>query len=97
MFFNKVGKPTKIKRAVYLFSTTILGILLSFIAHAIIEMSYLSWALDQGRFVKLYGQCALHPVIQAGIWLIGAVGGFYLGKYWWRKLYIERVWLKNRA
>ncbi len=37
MFFNAPGNPTKLKQAVYLIAATVLGVLLSFLAHAFIE------------------------------------------------------------
>jgi len=76
-------------------AATILGLLLSLIAHALIEIGYLSWARDRGISVTFYHGCALPPWFQAGLVLIGAVGGFFLGRYWWRWIYIDRVWEKN--
>lgn len=93
--FKTAGEPTKFKKVVYLIASTVLGLLLSLWAHAFIEMSYLSWAGSQGRLVAFYGGCALHPALQIVIWLLGAIGGFYLGRFWWRKVYIERVWAKK--
>jgi len=96
MFLKAPGKPTKIKKAVYLLASIILGLLLSLIAHALIEMSYLYWTLSQNRVVNFYGGCALPYWLQAALWVLGGVGGFFLGRFWWRKVYIERVWAKNR-
>lgn len=96
MLFNPPGKPGKMKKAVYLFASTILGVILSFIAHGLIEIGYLKWAESQGRTVPFYGGCALLPVVQIGILAAGLVGGFFLGRFWWEKIYIERVWAKNR-
>jgi hypothetical protein len=96
MFLKAPGKPTKFKRAIYLSAAVILGILLSFIIHALIEINYLNWALSQGKVVEFYGSCALSPVLQISLWLLGAIGGFFLGRFWWRKIYIERFWEKKR-
>lgn len=95
MFFGTPGEPTKIKKVAYLTATTIIGLLLSFLAHVTLEMSYLSLMRASGQAVKFYGQCALPLVIKIILWLLGAIGGFYLGKFWWHKLYIERVWVKK--
>lgn len=95
MFFNSPGNPTKLKQAVYLIASVILGLLLSLLAHAIIEINYLNWAEAQGRVVSFYNGCALPPLFQAGLWLVGGLGGFFLGRFWWRKIYIERVWMKK--
>ncbi len=93
--FRAAGEPTKIKKIVYLIVTTFLGLILSLDFHAFIEINYLNWAGSQGKLVTFYGNCALHPALQAAIWLAGAVGGFYLGLFWWRKVYVDRVWAKK--
>lgn len=95
MFLKSPGKPTPLKKAVYLFATTILGVLLSFLAHAFIEINYLRTMASQGSAVTFYGSCALPPAFQIGLLVLGVVGGFFLGRYWWRKIYIERVWRKK--
>ena len=96
MFFNEPKNPSRLKRAVYLSAATILGIILSFIAHALIEIGYLHWAESQGRIVFLSGGCALPWVLRSPLFVLGAVGGFFLGRFWWRKIYIERVRTKNK-
>ncbi|EKD46187.1 MAG: hypothetical protein ACD_68C00112G0003 [uncultured bacterium] len=96
MFLKDNLKPTKAKHIFYLVFTTVLGVLLSMFIHAGIEMWYLSWSDKFGKIVIWYGGCALHPVVQIGLWLIGAVGGFLLGITWWRKIYIEKIWSKKK-
>lgn len=96
MFFNGPGQPTKLKKAIYLITSTILGFFLSLIGHAVIEINYLDWVLSQERIVHFYGGCALPPVLQAALWIIGGVSGFLLGRFWWRKVYIERVWAQKK-
>jgi len=95
MFFNAPGNPTKFKKTVYLLATIILGLLLSLLAHAFIEISYLNWVQSKGQIVQFYGSCALPPLLQTSVWILGAVGGFFLGRFWWRKVYIERIWVKG--
>lgn len=95
MIFGSPGKATKLKRAVYLTVSTILGIFLSYLAHAVLEINYLSWVQGQEKPAVFYGACALWPWLQILLWAGGAVGGFFLGKFWWRKLYVERVWVKK--
>lgn len=58
----------------------VLGILFSILAHTGIEMAYLAWAGAKGMTVTWYGGCALHPAIQAGLVLLGALGGFIFGR-----------------
>lgn len=95
MPFITPGKPTLFKKIIYFTATTVLGVLLSFIAHAFIEISYLRQIQSQGRVPVFYGSCALPPALQIGLVLVGAVGGFFLGRYWWRLVYIEKFWAKK--
>lgn len=86
------------KRPIYLVLTTALGILLSMIAHAALEIEYLNWSERTGRAIhwtKFFGVgwCALPSVIQYGLVAAGAVGGFLVGRVWWRWVYVEgRHW-----
>lgn len=96
MFFCPPGEPTKFKKAVYLIAATILGLLLSFLVHALIEINYLKVAADQNIVIAFSGGCALPSWLNISLWILGALGGFFLGRFWWRKLYVERVWAKNR-
>lgn len=96
MFLHKPGKPSGLKNAVYLLAATILGLLLSFLVHALIEINYLSWMASQNILVSFFGSCALAPWLQISLWILGAVGGFWLGRFWWRKIYIEKVWAQKR-
>ncbi len=102
MFFRAHLNPTPAKRVIYLCSTVVLGILLSILAHVGIESLYLNWAQDKGigivwhsAFGLTSAACALHPIIQWGLVALGAVGGYMLGRFWWRMVYIERWWSKD--
>jgi hypothetical protein len=83
------------KKTIYLCASTFLGILLSYIVHAAVEIMYLNHALASGQSVKWYshfglGSCALPPYIQYGLLAAGIVGGYWLGRWWWRIVYIEK-------
>lgn len=97
MLFNAPGKPTRFKKAVYLTASIVLGLLLSFIAHMLIEINYLHWVLNQGRVASFYGGCALLPELRVALWVFGSIGGLFLGRFWWRIVYIERVWEKRKC
>lgn len=84
------------KKAVYLLASTILGALLSFIIRVFVEINYLNWAQKNNYHITFYGHYALHPALQAAFWISGIIGGFFLGKFWWRKVYVEKVWRKNK-
>lgn len=96
MFINKVGQPTKIKNLVYLIASMILGLLLSLNLHVLIEVNYLKYLAAQNKLAVFYGGCALPPVIQGILLLLGVLGGFFLGSFWWRIVYIERFWEKKK-
>jgi len=95
MFFRPPGEPTKFKKVIYLIAATILGLLLSFLVHAFIEINYLHWMASRDILVSLSGGCALTLWLQIILWISGAVGGFFLGRFWWRKIYIEKVWAQK--
>jgi len=95
MFHITPPKPTKAKHIIYLISATILGILLSLLAHAGIEAWYLHWAENHNHLVVWHGGCALSWPVQIALPIFGAVGGYFLGRWWWRVVYIEQKWLKK--
>ncbi len=96
MLLKKIGRPTKAKKITYLSLSVILGIILSFNLHAFVEMAYLRWVMSSGREVIFYGGCALPNIVQVLIWVLGIVGGYFIGKFWWQKIYIERFWEKQK-
>ncbi len=96
MFLTQVGQPTRFKKIIYLIASVTVGLLLSLNLHALIEVKYLNWLESRGEVDRFYGCCALPPVVQILILLHGLEGGYYLGKYWWRKVYIERFWEKRK-
>lgn len=92
----KTKKLKKIKKIIYLFFWGILGIILSFLIHSLVELMYLSWMEKEGRVVVFYGGCALKPFLQIGILIIGICGGFSMGCFWWQKIYIEKIRQKKK-
>jgi len=64
---------------------------MSYLTHAVIEMTYLNNA-DNITWYKHWGTfgCALPPIIQYGLLAIGVIGGFFVGRLWWRVVYIEK-------
>ena len=96
MILKRAGKATKIKKIIYLTASAILGILLSLIFHGLVEMAYLNWAIGKGNEIQFYGGCGLWPGFQIAILAAGAIGGFFLGRLWWRIIYVDRKWEKSR-
>lgn len=95
MIFGAPGKATNLRKTIYLIASTVLGIFLSYLVHALIEINYLNWAQSQDKIVVFYNGCALWPWLQILLWAGGALSGFFLGRFWRRKLYVERVWVKR--
>ena len=97
MFFNAPGNPTMFKQAVYLIAATILGMLVIFIVNKIIEINYLSLALSQGGEIVTFNDGTLPPAFSFELLLLGAIIGFFLGRFWWRQVYIDKIWAKKHG
>ncbi|MBU0597675.1 hypothetical protein KKF61_01610 [Patescibacteria group bacterium] len=81
----------KAKYYLYRILSVILMVLLSYIIHALAEILWLKYADDIIWYNHLgIGMCALHPIFQYTILILGIIGGFFIGKVWWRIVYIEK-------
>lgn len=82
------------KRIIYISLFTVLGIILSFLIHAAIEIPIL-WL-----FIKDFDQYGLglswqswyliHYIGSIVLLFIGIIFGYFQGKHWWKVIYIER-------
>lgn len=79
------------KKIVYVFSFTILGALLQFIVHGLLEIWYIGLLLKD--FLR-YGfgfswdtWVAIHIWSAAALFFAGGLAGFWQGRYWWRRIY----------
>lgn len=90
-----------VKKTIYILLTIFLGVILSFLAHALIEINYIKYLLARGlapanQMVFGQGYCALPIWLQIGLPLIALIGGYFLGQWWWRVVYIEhKRWRRN--
>src|SRR3989344_2320920 len=89
------------KRNIYIFLFVVLGAILQFLAHALIEMWYIGLLLAD--FLK-YGfgltwdtWVLIHNVLTVVFFLAGAWIGYKEGIYWWRKIYEENILTQRRA
>jgi len=85
-------KIMRLKKIIYLFLSIVLGLILSFLIHALIEIIYLqnvNSATVNWHSVLGKGSCALPIWLQIGLPILGIVGGYLLGCWWWRIVYIE--------
>ena len=82
-----------IKKTIYIILAMVLGLILSFVLHAVIEIYYINYLLGKGVLPEpslLIHQCYLPSALQIILLLIGLLAGYFLGCVWWRIIYIER-------
>ena len=89
------------KKYIYIFAWVILGLLLSFITHAVIEIAYINYSFAKGIILVNHtafghGFCVLPTYLQAGLLILGILGGFLAGRFFWRVIYIEKRYRKWR-
>lgn len=87
------------KRACYLFAFTFLGLLAATLLHGFIEIPLLAYltASDERMESWLWQNWGVvHSMGSIGLWLLGALGGFLLGRRYWRILYVEERYGKSR-
>lgn len=93
----------KANKNVYILLTMFLGLLISFLAHAIIEIKLIIRCLHAGTVPFNYsslghGYCFLPVSLQVALILGGVVGGYFLGEWWWRVVYVEhKHWSKRKS
>lgn len=77
----------KLEKTIYLALSIFLGFLLSIIFHSMLEI----FVINQSELLKpsntLAHACYLPDYINIAIFLLGLVGGFLLGNYWYKKVY----------
>jgi hypothetical protein len=87
----------KIKKIIYILLAMFLGLLLSVIAHALIEMNYLSNVYLVGMSPKENG-CFLPETVQVVLPISGLIIGYILGQSWWQMVYVEkRHWSSKKG
>ncbi len=83
------------KRVFYIASFTLLGLLLQFIAHALIEMWYIGMLLSDfpkyGLGLSWNTWVLMHNILSVIFFIAGSWIGYKEGVYWWRKIYIEKA------
>jgi hypothetical protein len=81
------------KRSFYILCAMILGVLLSFLLHLPIVLGFFrqggaSCAIINTPFLSIL--CLFPTWALWSICILGIVGGFWLGRTWWRIIYIEK-------
>lgn len=81
------------KKYFYIFSFTVLGVILQLLIHAIIEIWYLDLLLkDFGTYGFGFSWRAwfvIHHISTVILLVSGIILGFWQGKFWWAKLYLD--------
>lgn len=91
------------KRKVYIFTFTILGLIVGFLIHAFIELVYLQLLMDDFQKYSLGLSWAVWENIHLnGTFLLLSFGGYFLGyrpgKHFWKALYVDKKysrWFKH--
>lgn len=83
--FVAPGEATRVKKMVYLSASTVLGALLGVIVYGIAELAQMKNAGDLSIISGVRILCIVG----------GALGGFFAGRVWWRKIYVEKVWARR--
>jgi len=81
----------KIKKKIYILLFTVLGILVQFLIHALVEIWYIGLLLKDfpsyGLGLSWDNWLMIHNVGAIILFLGGAILGFWQGKYWWKRIY----------
>jgi hypothetical protein len=82
------------KRAFYVAAFVLLGILLQFIVHALIEMGVIALLLkDFGRYglgLSWQQWFLIHHALTIVLLAAGVVWGYKEGERWWKAIYVEK-------
>ncbi len=87
MEFNFKNMIKTIEKSLYISLSIFLGFLLSIIFHSLLEIFIISQSSSPEPSGFIGHSCYLPSYLNIGIALFGLIGGFYLGKYWYKKVY----------
>ncbi|OGZ45725.1 MAG: hypothetical protein A3C84_04455 [Candidatus Ryanbacteria bacterium RIFCSPHIGHO2_02_FULL_48_12] len=84
------------KRIIYISLFVLLGILLQFVAHAVLEIWYIGLLLNDferyGLGLSWEVWVQIHSVLSFVFLALGVLFGYQQGKHWWQKIYIEHAY-----
>jgi len=82
---------TATKRTIYIALFSFLGILLSLIVHGVVEIWYIDRLTTDFNSYSMgysWGEWfVIHKYFSIFLSALGAVFGYYQGRYWWRVVY----------
>lgn len=88
------------KRTIYIALFTVLGIMVSFLIHAGIEIPVIFLLVkdfDRYGLGLTWDQWyMIHHIGAILLFILGVVGGFFQGKYWWEVIYVQKKYTHGR-
>jgi hypothetical protein len=82
------------KKSIYISLFIVLGILISFLIHGLVEIWYIGFLLNDFPKYSLGFSWAqwflIHNIGTAVLLAAGILFGFWQGKHWWRRIYEKR-------
>lgn len=79
------------KKILYIFTFTVLGILVQFLIHSIVEIIYISLLVTKfeifGLGLTFAAWFTIHNIFTVVLFVLGAGLGYRQGTYWWKRLY----------
>ena len=87
------------KKIIYITAFTVLGVLVQFLLHALIEVWYIELLVRDfpafGLGLSWDAWFVIHAVLTVFFLIGGASVGYFSGRKWWRIIYIEQRY-KNK-
>lgn len=92
------------KRSIYILVSIVLGVLLSFLLHALIEIGVINFLTKNfskyGLGLNWQTWFLIHHIATAVLSVAGIVFGYWIGARWWRIIYIEKkyrpIWSRRK-
>ena len=82
------------KKRIYITAFVLLGVLLQFLVHGLVEQWYIGLLIDDfGAYSFGLSWQQWFFVHQSGtlvLLIIGILFGFWQGTFWWKKLYVDK-------
>lgn len=79
-----------LKKSLYIALSIFLGFLLSIIFHSLLEIFVISQSDSPDPSASLGHSCYLPGYLNMAIAFFGLIGGFFLGNYWYKKVYEKK-------